>query len=480
MPDPKGSPDQGADMQAVDMAPDMAQQGHGEPVVQDPHSWVVGASQQGRPIIAELYGERGPVLFLLAAIHGDERSAVTFGERFRWHLQGGAAEQAGMRVVYVGAANPDGIVANTRRNSRNIDLNRNFDTANFQPGGPGGMTPLSESETQALVGITEAVDPTAVISVHCCVPTIDYDGPGREFAERIASKAGYPAERLGSSNGSMGSWVGIELEKPIITLEFAPNERQPSAEQLDRVLAGVLEGMAWVADNGDAQPNLKIPEALPVRDLPTYSATTIGRSAGGLPIRAEAIGSGDRAVVLLSNLDATGDRRGAYLAEHLRRRLLERSTQPGLPRVHLITAPNPDGVLRGRTFNMRGEDVGEELITGGDAPEAQAIRAWIDTINPALIIVLDADPEAGAVDRIQLGGVPISEITRFGGDIGYAAGLDGRIGPALVADGHIVLRLRVATEFARGDTRNNTDPFVRPSRFSDTVLKLLADLSWLP
>lgn len=479
MPDPKNTPDQGADMQVVDMGADMGE-GHGEPVVQDPRAWVVGESQQGRPIIAELYGERGPVLFLLAAIHGDERSAVTFGERFRWHLQGGAAEREGLRVVYVGAANPDGIVANTRRNSRNIDLNRNFDTANFQPGGPGGTTPLSESETRALVGITEAVDPTAVISMHCCVPTIDYDGPGREFAERIASEAGFPAERLGSSNGSMGSWVGIELEKPIITLEFAPEERQRTDEQLNRVLAGVIEGMSWVASNGDAQPNLKVAEALPVQSIDGYSATTIGRSAGGLPLRAEAIGQGDRSVVILAGLDATGDRRGPYLAEHLRRRLIERVPQGDLPRVHILTAPNPDGVLRQRTLNGRGVDVGEALIQRGDAPEAQAVRAWLDTIRPALVIVLDSDPEEAAADRFQLGGGSITTITRFGGDIGYAPGLDGRIGPALVDEGYTVLRLRVATEFARGDTRNNTDPFVRPARFSDVVLKMLADLSWLP
>ena len=88
-------------------------------------AWVIGRSLKGRPVIAEQFGIGGPVLYLMSGIHGNERSAVSWSERTRSLLLGGLAERHGIRIIFIGAANPDGIAAGTRENANAIDLNRN-------------------------------------------------------------------------------------------------------------------------------------------------------------------------------------------------------------------------------------------------------------------------------------------------------------------------------------------------------------------
>jgi hypothetical protein len=134
---PADNPDSPAD--TPDMIPPLTE-GLGE------LGWMVARSQVGdRPMFAELYGDQGPVLFLLSAIHGNERIAISFGERVRTALLGGMAERLGVRIFFVQVGNPDGVDRASRANARGVDLNRNFPAENFDPNGAGGSMPLSES-----------------------------------------------------------------------------------------------------------------------------------------------------------------------------------------------------------------------------------------------------------------------------------------------------------------------------------------------
>ena len=85
---------------------------------------------------------------------------------------------------------------------------------------------------------------------------INFDGPARTYAERFHEKSGYPvveSDALHSTPGSLGSWVGLDLGVPILTLEYRRGLDPDTAwiETRDAILA-VLEEVALAADAADA------------------------------------------------------------------------------------------------------------------------------------------------------------------------------------------------------------------------------------
>jgi protein MpaA len=49
---------------------------------------------------------------------------------------------------------------------------------------------------------------------------LDWDGPAEELVAAMAAVSDLPARRLGSRPGSLGSWVGLDLCIPIVTVEL--------------------------------------------------------------------------------------------------------------------------------------------------------------------------------------------------------------------------------------------------------------------
>lgn len=371
-------------------------------------SWHVGQSVQGRPLLAELYGTQGPVLFLLAAIHGNERSAVTFGEQVRTTLLAGLAKRENIQIVFIGTANPDGAAARTRHNANDIDLNRNFDARNFGMGThAGGDVPLSEPETVILSKITDEIAPSAVVSVHCCIPTLDYDGPGKSLAEGMADAANallderydgamykaFPAERLGSSPGSMGSYVGLDLMIPIITLEFGSNHLTRTLYQLEAIHKSIEEAAAWTAENGQ-QTMVDIPEIMQALEdkvsQSTYGSTVVLDDDGHVLVRADHIGDVAQAPVLILSGVRDNDTAALHVAEHLRRiALLEHKTNK-YGAISIISATNPTGILEGRTKTTANKTF-DELFELDDpiAPEAQFVMETLSKRPPRLVILVE-------------------------------------------------------------------------------------------
>lgn len=72
--------------------------------------------------------------------------------------------------------NPDGAALGRRTNGNDVDLNRNWPTANWQThafhsqDGPveGGAQPLSEPEARALFDYALGTRPAVVLMLHCC------------------------------------------------------------------------------------------------------------------------------------------------------------------------------------------------------------------------------------------------------------------------------------------------------------------------
>ena len=67
-----------------------------------------------------------------------------------------------------------------------------------------------------------------ILSIHSDLHLIDYDGPAKELALKFSQLCGYRlVDEIGyPTNGSFGTWAGIERKIPLITVEtwHAENE----------------------------------------------------------------------------------------------------------------------------------------------------------------------------------------------------------------------------------------------------------------
>jgi protein MpaA len=193
---------------------------------------LMGRSARGRPIMIEVLGQGEDTTLVMAAIHGDEPAGMPLVDQLAEHLQNDARSLQGRRVVLLRAANPDGVAAKTRENAHGVDLNRNFIAANRVNNETYGNTALSEPEAQALQKIIKEYRPNRIVSIHQPLTCVDYDGPARALATRMAQYCDLPIKKLGARPGSLGSYTGEELKIPTITLELPKEAATMSAPAL--------------------------------------------------------------------------------------------------------------------------------------------------------------------------------------------------------------------------------------------------------
>ena len=184
-----------------------------------------GRSVEGRPLVAYSLGaiaER-PLALVFGGIHGDEldtpRAVVALAAMLR-------EAPVGAHVLLVEAVNPDGLAAGVKDNARGVDLNRNFPAANWSaahpPGYAPGSAPLSEPESAWLAMLIERFEPRRLVALHQPFRCVNFDGPSRDLAERMARACGWPV--MGDigypTPGSFGSCYGVDRGLPVITLEL--------------------------------------------------------------------------------------------------------------------------------------------------------------------------------------------------------------------------------------------------------------------
>jgi protein MpaA len=211
--------------------------------VTPPTGDVIGYSRQARPIVKRVYlgsPDATKNVLLFAGIHGDETTTVFATAKLIELLDSSPKlVPAGIRLVIVPVANPDGYEAHDRRNSAGVDLNRNFPAKNFQTSSRRneywpGTQPLTEPESRVLHALVNELKPIRILSLHSIKPGkhgVNYDGPAKSLAELIASKNHYKVlETIGyPTPGSFGSWAGIDLHIPTITLEFPSRTPGPQS-----------------------------------------------------------------------------------------------------------------------------------------------------------------------------------------------------------------------------------------------------------
>jgi predicted deacylase len=215
----------------------------------------IGRSVEGVAIMAEDHGRGRQRVYVIGLIHGNEPEGyAAFGEVRRV-----LGEHRGARVRLVPTMNPDGQTAGTRGNARGVDLNRNWPASNFTPAEDRGPTPRSEPETEAVFADLMRFNPDVLIVLHSIRrggPFVNFDGPepadrlSRAFVEaaaghdprwRVVPSMGY------STPGSLGTFAGVDLRIPTLTVEFErghdPDEaRRAVGAGLDAVLRSLAPG----------------------------------------------------------------------------------------------------------------------------------------------------------------------------------------------------------------------------------------------
>jgi len=201
---------------------------------------IEGRSVHNIPIMSQVFGQGPDVVLIVAAIHGDEPAGTPLVRRLAQHLNNNLQLLNGRTIILLPVANPDGVARNTRENAAGVDLNRNFEAANRVNTPATGLVPLSEPETRIIKDLIKQYAPDRIVTIHQPLACIDYDGPAAALAAGMAEYCDLPVKKLGAKPGSLGSYAGLTLAIPIITLELQQSDSQLASEPLWRKYANTL------------------------------------------------------------------------------------------------------------------------------------------------------------------------------------------------------------------------------------------------
>jgi murein peptide amidase A len=134
---------------------------------------LLGRSVEKRAITAVQIGDPAGtrVAVVVGVIHGDERAGLRIVSALKREASPVRGGLVGTQLWAIAAVNPDGLGAHTRKNSRGVDLNRNFPyrwrgnvphSSGYYP----GPRPASEPETRAVMGFLRRVRPDLSIWYH--------------------------------------------------------------------------------------------------------------------------------------------------------------------------------------------------------------------------------------------------------------------------------------------------------------------------
>lgn len=255
-------------------------------------------SNEKTPLVYLDYGseqKEAVKVLLFGGIHGDEFSAVSIV--FKWlkflesEYADGSESTIHWRIVPV--LNPDGLLQpdgmSKRMNANNVDLNRNFPTPDWQQDAMKywvertgrnerrfpGQAPASELETQWVLEQLEVFDPDAVISVHAPYGIVDADGP----AEPPQKLGPLELKLLGTYPGSMGRYIGVHKNLPMLTVELERAGAMPKKDDIEHIWLDIQDWIAAKVHNRDAQ---EAAEMQSIRRLETddNGSTVIDKKGG--------------------------------------------------------------------------------------------------------------------------------------------------------------------------------------------------------
>ena len=189
-------------------------------------------------------------ILVIGGIHGDEFSSVSVV--FKWMNILRQHHSGLFHWRFIPSANPDGLLLDKaqRQNASGVDLNRNFPTQDWNELAlkywkekaysnarryPGPYA-NSELETQWLVEQMDQFNPDIIISMHAPYHLVDYDGPPAA-PKRLG---GLYLRQLGVYPGSLGNYIGVDRQKPIVTVELKSAGIMPGEGEIDRMWTDLI------------------------------------------------------------------------------------------------------------------------------------------------------------------------------------------------------------------------------------------------
>ncbi len=200
----------------------------------------IGYTQRGRAINAYFFGNGTTSVLYVGAIHGNEASASYILQDLIDYLEANSRViPADKQVVIVPTINPDGLAARSRFNANGVNLNRNFNTADWKKdindtGGlkesGGGSEPMSERETKAIAGLAARLRPQLVVSYHAVGSVVIANqsagystGKAREYSSLVGYRNGTDASSEIFNyeiTGTFDDWLIEKLGTPSIIVEL--------------------------------------------------------------------------------------------------------------------------------------------------------------------------------------------------------------------------------------------------------------------
>lgn len=229
-------------------------------------------SNQNRPLLVREYppvGTRQPQarVLLIGGIHGDEYSSVSVV--FKWLNILDQYHSGLFHWKVIPLLNPDGLLLKRaqRTNGNGVDLNRNFSPGDNKHASleywkqrtwqdkrryP-GPAPLSEPESRWIAQLINEFNPDVVIAVHAPFGILDFDGPHQ------APKHLGPLhlKLLGTYPGSLGNYAGIQLGKPVITIELPHAGIMPTNQEISKIWVDLVSWLKRNARSADSDKLLK-------------------------------------------------------------------------------------------------------------------------------------------------------------------------------------------------------------------------------
>lgn len=221
-------------------------------------SMSIGKSYFGRDLIAVKFGTGGVLIH--GGIHAREHvTTELIIELINYNLR----HKIVKNICFVPLVNPDGVelcinglcsipllfrsslfnindgkdFSMWKANGRAVDLNLNFDAdwgkgrgniTTPAPHGYIGRHPLSESETRALVRLTNCENYKMTFSFHAKGEEVyyGYNGfdPNPTLTESVSKALGYPAKTTEGSAGGFKDWCVLKKSIPAYTVEFGRDE----------------------------------------------------------------------------------------------------------------------------------------------------------------------------------------------------------------------------------------------------------------
>ncbi len=202
----------------------------------------IGTSVQGRSITGYIFGSGSSKIIFIGAVHGNEKSSTYLLNKWIEALEAGYERiPANRSIVVIPNLNPDGYVANRRTNANNVDLNRNFPSNDWKSGVSmpdgsylehgGGVTALSEPESQAIATYIQNNSPRLVLTYHAAASIVSPNdaGDSKAIASAYADKSpvGYVSNSASSSyfkydtTGAFETWLHDKRSTPALIIELA-------------------------------------------------------------------------------------------------------------------------------------------------------------------------------------------------------------------------------------------------------------------